>query len=102
MSPSSADPTTPSAVLANIKARGYRNGATGTQCARLSDAAAVDIPLLVDAVEAALKVTDRLTADALRLRSTRAQVREECARVFRETIEAALTGTQLEEGGEHG
>jgi len=49
------DPTAASAILAGIRERGYRNGATGAECARLSDAAAVDVPLLVAAVEAALK-----------------------------------------------
>jgi hypothetical protein len=43
-----------SATLAGIKDRGYRNGATGAECARLSDAAAEDVPRLVAALETAL------------------------------------------------
>ena len=46
--------TDPSSALAGIRERGYRNGATGAECARLSDAAAVDVPPLVAAVEAVL------------------------------------------------
>jgi hypothetical protein len=42
-------------LAAPIRERGYRNGATGAECARLSDAAAVDVPLLLAAVEAVLK-----------------------------------------------
>jgi hypothetical protein len=33
-------------TLSGIRDRGYRNGATGAECARLSDAAAMDVPLL--------------------------------------------------------
>jgi hypothetical protein len=41
-------------ALADIRECGYFNGATGATCARLSDAAAVDVPRLLAAVEAAL------------------------------------------------
>jgi hypothetical protein len=47
------------AILAGIKERGYRNGATGAQCARLSDAAAEDVPLLLAAVEALSSALNR-------------------------------------------
>lgn len=43
------------ATLDQIKGRGYRNGATGALCARLSDAAAVDVPRLLAAVAAVLE-----------------------------------------------
>ena len=52
------------AALAGIRERGYRNGATGAECARLSDAAAVDIPRLLAAVEAALKLAGDWDAEA--------------------------------------
>jgi hypothetical protein len=42
------------ADLAEIRGRGYENGAHGAQAARLSDAAAIDVPRLLKAVEAAL------------------------------------------------
>ena len=51
------------ATLAGIRERGYRNGATGAACARLSDAAAVDIPLLLAALDAVLKAHRPNTAD---------------------------------------
>ena len=45
------------ASLDQIRKRGYRNGATGaTLLAGLSDAAAVDVPRLVAAIEAAMNV----------------------------------------------
>jgi len=56
-------PPVPSDILAGIRGCGYRNGATGAECARLSDAAAVDVPLLVAAVEAALKQHPPIRAD---------------------------------------
>jgi|ERR1035441_362524 hypothetical protein len=43
-------------ALDQIKARGYHNGARGALCARLSDAAAVDAPRLLKAVDAVLKL----------------------------------------------
>jgi hypothetical protein len=43
-------------ILIEIRERGYRNGATGAECARLSDAADADIPCLLKAVEAALEL----------------------------------------------
>jgi len=52
------------AELTAIRERGYRNGATGALCARLSDAAAEDVPRLLAAVEAALAMAD--TWDPLR------------------------------------
>ena len=45
-------------TLAGIRERGYRNGATGAECARLSDAAAEDIPRLLKALEAVLELAD--------------------------------------------
>ena len=47
------------ATLAGIRERGYRNGATGAECARLSDSAAVDIPLLLAAIEALTGALER-------------------------------------------
>jgi hypothetical protein len=47
-----------SAALAEIRERGYENGAHGAQAARLSDAAAIDVPRLLAAVEAVLKLAD--------------------------------------------
>jgi hypothetical protein len=45
------------AALDQIRERGYRNGATGaTLLAGLSDAAAVDVPLLLAAIETVLKL----------------------------------------------
>jgi hypothetical protein len=44
------------ATLDEIRGRGYRNGARGALCARLSDAAAVDAPRLLAALDAALKL----------------------------------------------
>lgn len=43
------------AALDEIRARGYENGAHGAQAAHLSDAAAIDVPRLLSAVDAALK-----------------------------------------------
>lgn len=42
------------AALAEIRERGYENGARGARAARLSDAAAIDVPRLLKALEAAL------------------------------------------------
>jgi hypothetical protein len=42
-------------ALAEIRLRGYRNGAGGALCARLSDCAAIDVPRLLAAVDAALR-----------------------------------------------
>ena len=72
----------PSTTLTGIRERGYRNGATGAECARLSDAAAADIPLLVDALEKVLKAADGWKY----IHSAR------CAREVREVITTALTG----------
>ena len=74
----------PATTLSEIKARGYRNGATGAECARLSDAAAVDIPLLLAAVEKVLEAADGWKY----IHSAR------CAREVRETITTALTGKE--------
>ena len=46
-------------ALDQIRERGYRNGVTGAALlARLSDSAAVDIPLLLAAVDKVLELTD--------------------------------------------
>src|ERR1035441_1825531 len=94
------------ATLDEIRGRGYRNGARGALCARLSDAAAVDAPRLLAALDAVLKLPtdwERETArlDALAQStadphsrgaiSMRAQAFEECARVLREALTAELT-----------
>ena len=42
------------AVLAEIRLRGYRNGASGAMAARLSDCADLDVPRLLAAVDAVL------------------------------------------------
>lgn len=52
MTSPSPDPVT--AYLVEVGERGYRKGATGRECNRLSDAAADDIPRLVAAVWKAL------------------------------------------------
>jgi hypothetical protein len=57
--PESATPDPLAAALAAIRGRGYRNGATGALCARLSDAAAEDVPRLLAAVEAVLQLAQR-------------------------------------------
>jgi hypothetical protein len=44
-----------SAALDEIRGRGYRNGASGALCARLSDCADIDVPRLLAAVDAALR-----------------------------------------------
>ena len=46
------DPVT--AYLVEVGERGYRNGATGAECGRLSDAAAIDGPRLLAAAWKAL------------------------------------------------
>ena len=92
-----APDTTPSATLAAIRERGYRNGATGAECARLSDAAAVDIPLLVAAVEAVLALADGWEEGSFRL-DIGAAVMDGCARELREAITSALTGEERSDG----
>jgi hypothetical protein len=47
-------------ALAEIRLRGYRNGASGALCARLSDCADIDVPRLLAAVDAALAFADFL------------------------------------------
>jgi hypothetical protein len=59
----SATPDPLAAELAAIRERGYRKVA-GAQCARLSDAAAGDMPRLVAAVEAAAGRHVRAVIDA--------------------------------------
>lgn len=101
------DPAT--AALEEIKGRGYRNGATGATCARLSDAAAEDVTRLVAAVEAGTRLADGWEKETERLDtlagstedplaraavSMRAQAFEQCARELREAITSALTSTQ--------
>lgn len=44
-----------SAALEEIRERGYENGAHGARAARLSDAAAIDVPRLLAALDAVLK-----------------------------------------------
>ena len=83
----------PSATLAGIKERGYRNGATGAECARLSDAAAVDIPVLVAALEAALKLADEWKTFA-----APGDAQDECADELRAAITAALAGKGADRG----
>jgi hypothetical protein len=41
-------------LMEEIRERGYENGAHGVQAARLSDAAAIDVPRLLKALEKAL------------------------------------------------
>jgi hypothetical protein len=99
----------PAAALEEIRGRGYRNGATGAECARLSDAAADDVPRLVAALEAVLKLADKWEQEGRRLAalaaeetdpqsriavSLRAQAFEDCAKV-RDAVTRELTG----EGG---
>ena len=48
MSETGPDPVT--AYLVEVGERGYRHGATGRECNRLSDAAAADIPRLLSAI----------------------------------------------------
>ena len=85
--------TDPSATLSAIRERGYRNGATGAECARLSDAAAVDIPVLVAALEAALKLADEWKTFA-----APGDAQDECADELREAITAALAGKESGRG----
>jgi hypothetical protein len=86
-------------LLAPIRERGYRNGATGALCARLSDAAAVDIPRLLAAVEAVLEEADEWEASSPR----RPRVpRSYAAQCFRAAIAGALGGTQPGEDENHG
>ena len=47
------------AALHEIRERGYENGAYGTRCARLSDTAAIDVPRLLAALDAVLKLADK-------------------------------------------
>ncbi|HEY2090151.1 MAG TPA: hypothetical protein VGH54_29535 [Mycobacterium sp.] len=47
---------TPLAALAKIRGRGYRRDAGVAEAARLSDSAAVDVPRLLAALEAVLKL----------------------------------------------
>jgi hypothetical protein len=86
----------PTAALTLIRLRGYRNGATGAECARLSDAAAVDVPRLLAAVEAALKLADRL--DSGRGDYGHLVNRHEAAAAFHAAITAALTGEEASDG----
>ena len=99
-------------TLAAIRERGYRNGATGAECARLSDSAAVDVPVLLAAIDAALKVADEWDALAKKLESRseflfersgetaavmldgRSQAHKDCARALREAISRELTGQE--------
>jgi len=95
------DPTAASAILAGIRERGYRNGATGAECARLSDAAAVDVPLLVAAVEAVLKLAEpperrHYDLDGNWEGPTTVVIPAE---MIRADITAALTGTGAQTGG---
>lgn len=108
------------ATLAAIRDRGYRNGATGAECARLSDAAADDVPVLLAAVEAVLKAADDFDFEASRQergaglsaasggmiipagQRGRAETHRDCARTLREAIRAALAGTGLSEDEKHG
>lgn len=101
-----------SAILSGIRERGYRNGATGAECARLSDSAAVDVPVLLAAIDAALKVADEWDAQAKKLESRseflfersgetaavmldgRSQAHKDCARALREAISRELTGQE--------
>jgi hypothetical protein len=83
----------PAAILAGIKERGYRNGATGVQCARLSDAAAEDVPLLLAAVEAVLKEADDFEVN----RPERLVTRRYAAECFRAAITRGLTGKEARE-----
>jgi hypothetical protein len=53
------------AALDEIRGRGYRNGASGALCARLSDCADIDVPRLLAAVDAVL---ERHKPDELTLR----------------------------------
>lgn len=46
------------AALDEIRGRGYENGATGVRAERLSDAAAVDVPRLLAALDAVLEAAD--------------------------------------------
>jgi hypothetical protein len=77
------------------------------------DALVQDVPLLIAAIEAALKPADRWEAEAARLDklaeaetdpqsriaiSLRAQAFEDCARELREAITAALTGKEAGDG----
>jgi hypothetical protein len=84
-------------ALADIRGRGYRNGATGAECARLSDAAAEDVPLLLAAIEAVLAKADEWRAvgrpesaeeEALMWRQI------ECGEWLRAAIATALTGKE--------
>ena len=43
-------------ALAEIRGRGYRNGAACALCARLSDCADIDVPRLLAAVDAVLAI----------------------------------------------
>ena len=88
MAPDSDDRV--ASTLAEIRGRGYRNGATGAACARLSDAAAVDIPVLLAAVEAVLKLADEWEADSF-------IVDPEIA--LRAAITTALTGEETADAG---
>jgi hypothetical protein len=45
-------------ALYEIRARGYRNGATGALCGRLSDCAAIDVPRLLAAVDVVLALAE--------------------------------------------
>ena len=93
-------------ALDQIRERGYRNGATGAECARLSDAAADDVPLLLAAIERALEKADEWGTEAKRIDGIfaadedpwprtvggmRAQAFEQCAKELREAITAELT-----------
>lgn len=90
----------PSAALSGIRERGYRNGATGAECARLSDSAAADIPVLVAALEAVLKLADNWEATAATLDggTARANALLDCTASFRETITRELSGQETGDG----
>jgi hypothetical protein len=51
---------TPTAALAEIRERGYRRDVRVAEAARLSDSAAVDVPRLLAALDAVLKLHERV------------------------------------------
>lgn len=107
----------PAAALSAIRGRGYRNGARGAECARLSDAAAEDIPSLVKALEAVLKLPaewrqesealrdaagkvweDAPDAAGVRLKHAYAAGYAECAKVLEAAITRELAGEEITNG----
>lgn len=88
-----------SAALAEIRERGYENGAHGAEAARLSDAAATYVPRLLAAVDRVLKVADERDAEADEIdvpddprTHLAAEMLRDLADEFRSAILAALTG----------